>query len=44
VLLWLPPIFSLQDKWYRIFTKGVFLAWAYLSYLSVVGLFHRYWG
>ncbi|OGR31562.1 MAG: hypothetical protein A2139_13830 [Desulfobacca sp. RBG_16_60_12] len=38
-LLWLPPIFSLKEKWYRIFTLGVFLVWAYLSYLSVVGLF-----
>jgi len=44
LLFWLPPIFSLKEKWYRIFTLGVFLVWAYLSYLSVVGLFHRFWG
>jgi uncharacterized membrane protein len=43
VLLWLPPICALKEKWYRIFTLGVFLVWAYLSYLSVAGLFHRFW-
>lgn len=44
LLFWLPPIFSLKEKRYRIFSSVVFLVWTYLTYLSVAALFHRYWG
>lgn len=44
LLLCLPPVFYLKEKWYRVFTAVVFLGWGYLSVIVLAALGRRYWG